>query len=117
MRFSCGRNKFSLKRPWSTDFFSAKRGGFLQELFHAPLDANDEVTLSYLLDRGDLLDGLKLTHTTGSSSWAHKDSRTLPQLLHYTGRKLVGVNGRQSVAGEKLTPDVIKEMEYEIMSK
>ena len=42
------------RKDW-IDFYSAKGGGVLQELFDDPLEASDEVTFSYLLDRAGLL--------------------------------------------------------------
>jgi hypothetical protein len=42
-------------KDW-TDYFSAKGGGDLQEYFDEPLDSNDEITMSYLLDGDGLLD-------------------------------------------------------------
>jgi hypothetical protein len=53
------------KKDW-TDFFLANGGGgVLQKLFDDPLDVNDEITMSYVLDNRGLLD----TMTTYPFNW------------------------------------------------
>jgi hypothetical protein len=85
------------KKDW-TDFFSAKGGGVLQELFDDPLDANDEITMSYVLDSQGLLDAA----TTYPFGWLliPGPAKTV-RLFHScfaTGRNLVGVNGSRSTS-------------------
>jgi hypothetical protein len=85
------------RKDW-TDFYSAKGGGVLQELFDDPLDASDEVTFSYLLDGPGLLDAT----TTYPFNWILiPGPATRVRLFHScfdTGGKLVGINGCRSTA-------------------
>ena len=84
-------------KDW-TSFFSAKGGGVLQELFDEPLEANDEVTLSYVLDEKGFLDATE----TYPFNWVlvpglGKAVRLFHSCFASEG-KLIGVLGCRSTA-------------------
>ena len=84
-------------KDW-TDFFSAKGGGILQDLFDQPFEANDDVTFSYLLDGQGLMDAAE----TYPYNWllVPGPGKTV-RLFHSCfalGGKLVGINGCRPTA-------------------
>ena len=85
------------EKDW-TSFFSSKGGGVLQELFDEPLEANDEVTLSYVLDEKGFLDATE----TYPFNWVLVPGlgKTV-QLFHScfaAENKLIGILGCRSTA-------------------
>ena len=84
-------------KDW-TDFFSAKGGGILQDLFDQPFEANDDVTFSYLLDGQGLMDSAD----TYPYNWLLVPGPGKTILLFHscfaTTGKLVGINGCRSTA-------------------
>jgi hypothetical protein len=72
-------------KDW-TDFFPARGGGVLQELFDDPLDTNDEIIMSYLLDGQIAGCNKDIPIQLDPHPWASQDGPSVPQLLRYRGK-------------------------------